>query len=526
MGAILYFYTNNYNMNSIIISGNYLIVSREVNLTIVQSEFPMGKTVYTELEDTITLLESSGGTVVIQKSDVNSNLWEGDAGVFDLLSLVTFLRANTGFNLPSDGGGGLSSVKYSTVAFVDNVAGDDYSGLIGIFDKPFFSIEAALNAISLTSRTKTNRGLVWVRKGEFNSVQPNPYNFCDVFCDAGVVFNGYFYLTDARVGATDFNWYGYAKWNLGMGSLAFRFQNASTVLIEGDSLVNLGAICLAFNVTVGTSNITFNFNSLESTQTLGSGFAFTWRNNCNATLNVKNYIKVNQVSHEIRANHSGTITVNCPRNIMTALNVYGGNFKNILSSSNSSATSYFTINGDLISETAYLGGAQSMILVWSSSQCQVTINGNVYANDSVGLWGANIGVGRIVLNGDLFSNINTIITQGNGLVVVKNGTIKKVNTSGNSIYMYGGTLYLMGCSLYYTMKDGTMIGLDAGGLTNLEVINCVSKSEGLLGEFVTSTVLKSCQFTNVVANKPLNVNVTNQLAQGLIIEPLLEVPRF
>lgn len=421
-----------------------------------------------------------------------------------------------------------SVVNYSNVFFVDPIHGNDSTALQGRFDKPYANLINALFSANSTAPTINNRALVYVRKGQYNSIGAvPPFNNCDVYCEAGVVFTGVFQLWDTWVGsAVNFNWYGYAKYNLLMSSMAFRFQYASTVLIEGDTFVNLGAICLAFNVTVGTSNIIFNFNSMESTLTLGSGFGFTWRNNCNATLNVKNYIKVNQESHDIRANHSGEIIVNCPRNIMTALNVYGGNFKNILSSGNSSATSYFTVNGDLISETSYLGGFHSMILVWSSSQCQVTINGNVYGNDSVGLWGANVGVGRIVLNGDLTSNINTIITQGNGLVVVKNGTIRNINLAGNSIYMYGGTLYLMNCSLYRSMVDGTMIGLDAGGITNLEVINCVSKSEGLLGEFVTSTVAKTCQFTNVVANKPLNANVTNQLAQGLTIEPLLEVPRF
>jgi len=511
-------------MNRIFISGNYILVLKDG--ATVALEYPCGKSVYSENENEITIFEDGRGTLIIPKSEIDNDLWgDENFNAITELDILTFLRSNTGFNLPLSSGG--SSINYATVIWVDNVNGNDGTAIAGRFDKPHLTIQSALTMANAQLPTSSNRANVIVRSGSFaNAGNITPVNFCDVYCEQ-VLFTGYFFMSDRFVGSSvDFNWYGNAKWNLSMSSLAFRWQYASNILIEGDSFINLGAISLAFNVTVGTSDITYNFNSIESTQTLGSAFGFTWRNNCNATLNVKNYIKVNQESHDIRANHSGTITVNCPRNIMTPLNVYGGNFKNILSSSNSSATSYFVVNGDLISETAYLGGAQSMILVWSSSQCQVTINGNIYGNDSVGLWGASIGVGRIVHNGDLFSDINTIITQGNGLVVVKNGTIRNINTSGNSIYMYGGTLYLMNCSLYRSMVDGTMIGLDAGGITNLKVINCVSKSEGLLGEFVTSTVAKSCQFTNVVANKPLNANVTNQLAQGLTIEPFLEVPRF
>jgi hypothetical protein len=339
------------------------------------------------------------------------------------------------------------------------------------------------------------------------------------------VFTGFFQLRDTFVGsATNFNWYGYAKWNLSMGTYPFRWEYASTVFIQGDSLVNTGAIAIAHNVTSGFSNITFDFNSMESTQTVGNGFAFSWRNNCNAFVNVKKYIKSPHSQQFLQTNHSGKIVINCPRNIMTATNVYGGNFKQVIYGVATTATSEVIVNGDMINESAYLGGLNTMVR-WEGLGI-LTCNGKIEANASVGVWSTNGSPGMVILKGDLSSSINTIVTQGNALVIAKNITISCSSNSNNSIYMYSGTLYMMGCSLYFSLIDGTMIGLDAGGTTNLEVINCVSKSEGAVGTFVTSPVAKTCQFTNTLANKPLNVNVTNQLAQGFIVEPLLEVLRY
>ena len=514
-------------MNQLYLSANYILVLKDAET--IPLEYPCGKSVYSETEDNITIFEDGRGTLIIPKSGIDAGEWENElAVVYTQATLLTFLRGNTGFNLPLNGGGG-NQINYSTVAFVDNINGNDSTGLIGRFDKPFLTINSALNSVASQTLTKSTRGVVVVRAGEFfNAGNITPFNNCDVYCESGVVFTGYFYLSDQLSGsAVNFNWYGSAKWDLRMSQYPFRWQFESEVLIEGDKLVNNGAICLAYNVTVGTSNITFNFNSIESTRTVGSGFAFSWRNNCNVNINVKNYITSPHSQQQLHASHLGKVIINCPKSILTSANVYGGNFKHIVYCTSTSATSELTINGDLINESpAYLGGISAMVLNTSGSQCQITINGNIYGGTTVGLWGANVGVGRIVLNGNLQSNINNIITQGIGLIVVKNGTISCDATSGNPIFMYAGTLYLMNCSLYNSLVDGTTISLDAGGTTNLFVVNCVSQIDGLLGEFVKSTIAKTCQFTNVVSNKILNLNITNQLSLGFTVDALLKTPKF
>lgn len=416
-----------------------------------------------------------------------------------------------------------TEIYYSDVFIVDPLYGF-IDPLQGRFDKPYISIGQALSAANAINPSVNNRAMVWIRKGEYFNQFLNAYNNVDVYCEPGVVFVDGFRLTDSTAAmAVNFNWYGFAKWNIQSTVPSFRWQYASTVLIQGDSFVNTGAISICFNVTVGSSNITYDFNSMESLLTLGNGFAFSWRNNCNGTINVRKSIKSPHVHHDIRASHSGKIQINCPRNILTAVNVYGGNFKQILYATSTIATSEVELNGDSFNEMpTYLGGVSAMIRWQVLGKC--VHNGNINGGQVPAVWNASSG--RVEVYGDIKSNINTIVTQFGSMTIARDGAINNYSGGGNSIYMFGGTLFLQNCSLYFSLVNGTMFGLDAAGVTNLRVINCVSKSEGLLGEFVTSTALKSCQFTNTVANKPLNTNVTNQLASGLIVAPLLEVPTF
>jgi hypothetical protein len=511
-------------MNQLYIDGNYILVIKgETSLPL---EYPCGKSVYSEDLTNITIFEDGRGTLVIPKSEVDAGDWENNLAVaYTQETLLTFLRSNTGFNLPSNGGGGLTSVNYSTVAFVDNIAGDDDTAIIGIFDKPFFSIEGALNAISNTGPTSTNRGLVWIRKGEYSSVQPNPYNNCDVYCDAGVVFSGYFYLTDAFVGATNFNWYGHAKWSLGMGSMAFRIQNASTILIEGDSFVNLGAIGLHYNVSIGTSNVTYNFNSMESTQTSGSGYAFTNRNNCNVTFNVKNYMKSPHSMFDNRANHSGKIIINCPNIVMTAINIYGGNFKMIVYGSSTSITSETIINGNLYNEApTYLAGLSSMIFIQGLGS--VVVNGKIYSGQTIGTY--NPGSAKIIVEGSIYSDITCFINNGSGDSFFRNGIMV---VSALSIYRVGfisgsGKVWMQNISLKNEMVIGNILQQDSN-TSKLFLVSVTSDGADTTGYFVNGTVAGIVnQFVNCVSNLPLNANVVNELAQGLIIDTLIKTPKF
>jgi hypothetical protein len=510
-------------MNQLFISGNYILVFKNGNP--IPFEYPCGKSVYSENEDEITLFEDGKGTLIIPKSEIDGGRWENDlAQVLTQSDIVTLFRTSTGFNLPSNGGGGLTSIDYSTVIWVDSVFGNDGTAAVGRFDKPHLTIQSALTMANAQLPTSTNRACVIVRSGSIaNAGNITPVNFCDVYCEE-VLFTGYFYMTDQFAGtAVDFNWYGNAKWNLSMSQVAFRWQYASNVLIKGDSFVNLGAISIAFNVTIGTSDITYDFNSMESLFTSGGGFAFSWRNNCNGTVNVKKHIKSPHIAHDVRANHSGNITINCPRNIMTATNIYGGNFKQIVYSTSSQATSKIVINGDLFDEGVYFGGISAMILIQAGS-CEVVHNGNNQCN-TVAMW--NGGAGRIISNGTIISTQTIGINNGSGETYCKNGTLSVTGLASIREFYVSGTArsWFVNTPMFMEKVDSVMIQQDSN-TSKIFMINVTAEGGGLLGTLINAAVVGTVnQFTNVVSNK-VNVNVVNELAQGFIVDALIKTPNF
>lgn len=424
-----------------------------------------------------------------------------------------------------------STVNYSNVCFVDPVQGDNATAMPGDFTKPYLTIATALSAANALAPTLHRRAMVWIRKGVYLSVQANAYNNVDVYCEPGVVFNSNFTLTDQVVGATNFNWYGFAKWDLGMSSTAFKWMNASTILVEGDSFVNSGPISICYNVVVGTSNVTYNFNSMESTQTLGTGYAFSWRNSCNGTVNVKNYIKSNQVSHDIRAAHLGNVLINCPKNILTAYNLYGGGFKCLVYSNAGTDGSNFTINGDLISETPNLGSSTTLVLQFLGCSATININGNIYSNDIRGIYQASSSVNaKIIVNGSIFSNYIPVVLASAASIYLRNGIacLKDVIGALNVIYITStGSLWIQNYSLNNMFSSDVISQLS--NTSKIYMLNVQSEgiSAGGVLYFINATVAGTInQFTNCVSNLKLNSNVTNELAQGFIYDTLLKTPKF
>ena len=424
--------------------------------------------------------------------------------------------------------GGASTVNYSNVIFVDPIYGNDTTGIAGNFNKPFLTPYAAALAANAITRTVTNRVLVWIRKGEYFGGGFNPYTNLDVYCEPGVVFTGSFILNNNNTGSpTNFNLYGYAKWVLNQSQYLFVWNYASTVYIQGDSIVNTGAIGISYNVTSGTSNVTYDFNSMESTQTAGTGFAFSWRNNCNATVNVKNYIKSPHTHHDVRASHSGIVNVNCPNNILTATNVYGGSFKQIVYVSSALSTSIITIKGNLINEgVSYLGGLESMVLCTSGNPL-ITINGNITTPAGIGVSGRSSEI--IVVNGNVTAGIyvaNQLTGAGESYF---NGGVYQNNTQ-SPVFLLSASkkLFIRDASIYNGV-DVTS-GVDVlSNTSSLYMYNCISnRLTNSLGYLVYGGVAGVIvQLHNVRSGGGLHPNVTDQLSPtGLIVDPLLIVPKY
>ena len=424
-------------------------------------------------------------------------------------------------------GGGASAVNYSNVIFVDPLYGNDATGIAGNFTKPFLTPAAAALAANAITRTLTDRVLVWIRKGEYANKSFNPFTNMDVYCEPGVVFTGSFLLNDLNTtGATNFNMYGYAQFNVAQSLYMFRWQYASTVFIQGNSIVNTGAISLCYNVTSGTSNVTYDFNSIESTQTAGTGYAFTWRDNSNGTVNVKNYIKSPHTHHDVRASHNGTVNVNCPNNILTATNVFGGNFKQIVYVTSSLATSIITIKGNLVNEgVTYLGGLESMILSLGGSSL-ITLNGNITTPAGIGVSGRSSEI--IVVNGNVTAGIY-VANQltGTGAAYFNGGVYQ--NTTQNPVFLLSASkqLFIRNASIYNGVDVTSTVDV-LSNTSKLYMYNCIAGRNGIVGYLVYGGVAGVItQLQNIRSVGALHPNVVDQLVPtGLIVDLLLTVPKY
>jgi hypothetical protein len=426
-------------------------------------------------------------------------------------------------------GGGSGTVNYVNVIFVDPIYGNDATGIAGDFTKPFLTPSAAAQIANGITRTVTNRVLIWIRKGEYLNGSFNPFTNMDVYCEPGVVFTGSFLLNDQNTGTaspTNFNFYGYAQFNVAQSLYMFRWQYASTVFIQGNSIVNTGAIGLSYNVTSGTSNVTYDFNSIESTQTLGSGYTFTWRNNCNGTVNVKNYIKSPHTHHDIRLTHSGTVNVNCPNNILTATNVFGGNFKQIIYVTSALSTSIINIKGNLVNEgVTYLGGLEAMILSLAGSSL-ITLNGNIATPAGIAVSGRSSEI--IVVNGNVTAGIY-VANQltGAGEAYFNGGAYQ--NTTANPVFLLSASqkLFIRNASIYNNVDVTSTVDV-LSNTSKLYMYNCIAGRNGTVGYLVYGGVTGIVtQLHNIRSVGALHVNVTDQLVPtGLIVDLLLTVPKY
>jgi hypothetical protein len=306
----------------------------------------------------------------------------------------------------------------------------------------------------------------------------------------------------------------------------FRWQYASTVFIQGNSIVNTGAIGLSYNVTSGTSNVTYDFNSIESTQTAGTGYAFTWRDNSNGTVNVKNYIKSPHTHHDVRASHNGTVNVNCPNNILTATNVFGGNFKQIVYVTSSLATSIITIKGNLVNEgVTYLGGLESMILSLGGSSL-ITLNGNITTPAGIGVSGRSSEI--IVVNGNVTAGIY-VANQltGTGEAYFNGGVYQ--NTTQSPVFLLSASkqLFIRNASIYNGVDVTSTVDV-LSNTSRLYMYNCIAGRNGSVGYLVYGGVAGVIvQLHNIRSVGALHVNVTDQLVPtGLIVDLLLTVPKY
>jgi hypothetical protein len=422
---------------------------------------------------------------------------------------------------------GGSAVNYSNVLFVDPTFGNDVSGLPGRFDLPFLTVGQASITANTLGATSSNRVLVYIRKGTYQS-NLILRNNVDFYCEPGVVFQ-FYGITDQGVSVNS-NVLGYAKFQDGF-SASINITGASTCYIQFDTINQQYSTTLNFTPPVGQQcDVVLEGRSINNYGTIGVGYSNAFRRKANVTLNIKEFIASVHSVFDIRDNFDGILVVNTPKIILENTNYYGGNFKQAVISYSSTVNARMTFNADFINRGAsYLGGISGMITNWSSTSGIIEVNGNIYAGETVGLYcSGNQAAGRMVINGNIFSNIQPVYVASENSCYVKNGVISKPSVfAANTVRtIQNAKLYMSNVQLYNAAPDIHLIKLDST-TSQLYLYNVVGESTGAASLSIDAVGPVNIQAHGSRFNKDKGINVTDILSPtGFVFDPLLIVPKF
>jgi hypothetical protein len=428
------------------------------------------------------------------------------------------------------------AISYNRILVVDPVYGNNGTGVPDRFDRPYASVSQALSVANGLTKSIWNRILIYVRAGQYSGQYMFLKDNVDIYCEPGVTFIHGTRITDAfEVGPVNSRFLGYAKFdNLSYtGSPLIGIQKASNVILEFDSINYISTILFCADVTASgtTSEVVLKCNRIESTQTLGAAWAINCRNNTNVRIIVSDYIKANHNILYFRTSFYGKAIIDCPKIILTATNLYGANYDHCVLVESSALGSKIIINGDLYSEKLSFGGNASCLLVNGGGNCDVEFNGNIYGNNSVGVWlNMTTSTGKIKINGDIKSAIRPIILVGTGNAHFKNSNIVLASATTYDAMIYTnhtGNVFFTNCS-FNAEKADTHTFLADGTTGTIMISNSNSYTAGSNGEFFHSNAgAMTLKTHNVRANKPLGVNITDLLTpSGFIQDSNIITPNF
>jgi hypothetical protein len=435
----------------------------------------------------------------------------------------TIIGGERTFTINATGG----EVNYSNVIFIDHIYGNNATGAVGDFTKPFASLYNAIALANSMSPSSYNKILIYIRRGTYNT---NVYlsNFVDYYCEPGVVFDGTCIVQDIY-GDCISNFYGYAVF-LNSYLNVLQLNNTSTVTFEFDYIATNGrAFGLISNAgkTV-TANIKGNFIYCT---TLGTGHGLTIRNNVNAIINISRGIEAVHSTIEFR-NHTGNVEINCPKIYIGVGNIYGGNFKQAIVVYGASNTSFIKVNADLENkDVSPIGSNTGLLVMWGGTSGTFELNGNIVAGNILAIHSNNVANnGTVTVNGNTSSTfdygiwiyggtMNFILNGGKHLINGLTG-LAVVSTNGSS------TAYLNGCAFYNSTLDKDILIIN-GLASSIVVNNCTGVSEGVSGYAVKAGAVGLIYIHSSRFNKPLDPSLTDSYTpSGLLVDILTKVPKF
>ncbi len=456
--------------------------------------------------------------------------WGATGGNTGILNKPTFKTVNgqsiIGTGDISAGG----SVNYAYVYFVDYINGDNSTGAVNDFTKPFATVLAAYNAAYASSPTSNNRALIHVRKGTYNNENLNIVNYIDIYSEAGVTYTGVSMLRDFGVSA-EMRFLGHAKFEVTTTSFQIvTITGSSTrVAFECDEIRALGGM---FEVQNGAS-LYFKARRVDAD---ASGFYNSGYCRGGGTIVV-------EISEEYKTfaqlfkfvQFSGKMYATCPRMYLKDGGGIPANFKQgIMCDANAGGEAI--INGNLYADpagTSYYGSNSGMITRWNDSWMTLKFTGNIYAENQMPLHAqGSSGASRTIIEGDVRTNLQVAYIAQNSRVVFRNGTLMNWNTEASSVsgqypiitVNQSPEVHIENCHLQNLGTGGFAAFNKLSTTSNLNIYNCVYSGQDAVGLFIKNsaagTPINNVRIHNTRATKPLDTNIVDILSPtGFIQDP-------
>ena len=406
------------------------------------------------------------------------------------------------------------------IVYVDPNSGNNTTAQVNRIDLPYSSISAASTALS---SSYTSGGLVYLKRCVYSEIC-QLLNNTNYYCEPGVTFvrNGF---NDAG-GSVTSNIYGYAQF-IGTDStlVALSISNNSNINFEFDSIDNSQ---VAFNFN-SSGNISVKGRYIRSKSDFGSSISI--QGSGNFKFDIKDTIIGGYNVIYAQNTFSGSLIVStnkiiCDSSIGTSGPQAGLGHALIVGDTSSGNV---TINSDLINNSVYSGGDNSSVKIGSSS---LTINGNLYGNNEIGLYLSNGNGSNVTINGNIQSSREAIKHLGNKTLLKVNNSLIKSSGLGSTTYSIhinsasqSGT-YLYNTTIYNSLSNSSMIYIQ-GTTSQFGVYNSFAYSPGTTGNFIYGTPSFNVGIHNTRSNKD-NYSAVNDIfsPSGFIYDTNLYLPIF
>lgn len=486
-------------------------------------------------------------SILISTGDMNTNSYIGMSTQSYVLSTQNFLMTMTAGVITTYNGKGIqytgdytsgfesnslvtksyvdlvsASYSFETVVFVDPSKGNDTTGQINLPAKPFQTISSATIAMTSSSYSSLNRGLIYLRKGSYTDTVYMENNV-DYYGEAGVVFtqNGF-----RNYNNTNSTVYGHASFVGSNSSLVpLIIEGTCSVVFNFDKIDNTNSIARIYGLGANVRMFGKSMKTLAS-----AGYGISIEQTSNVGISVVDEIISAYNTIRFTNLYSGTTTIETPRlrvnGNLGGSGVISGAVRALFSQTSVSGS--VKVRADI--EDFSTSGASDNAAVYIGSG-NFDIKGGINGNNSIGLYLSNDGLATVTVDGNISGRREAVYNVNDFSDVRINNSVIKSDGLGSmthSVFMgSSASMYINNSTVYNGLTNSGIILVNRLE-SMLGIYNTLAYSPGSDGTFITCTFSDyTIGFHNVRSNKDNGDNISDLFdPSGFIYDPYLFVPKY